>query len=166
MNMIFLTALGVVTLALCLLNVLLTYSVIRSLNRTGPDPSERLSIMPGEAVGDFEVATTTGRPLSTAALGETTLIGFFAPGCSPCEEAFPPFVEFAQGWTGNVLAVIVTADRVEAGTMISAAEEAADVVVEPIDGQLCRAFGLRGTPAIRIVRDRKILHENLPVRAT
>ncbi|GGL10695.1 hypothetical protein Sme01_15940 [Sphaerisporangium melleum] len=40
----------------------------------------------GEEIGEFATATTQGKPLSSAHLRGTTTVGFFTPGCEPCEE--------------------------------------------------------------------------------
>ena len=56
---------------------------------------------PGDAVGAFEVTTTTGERLSDATLSvDTQLVGYFAPGCADCTHvrsqllAAPPEVPF------------------------------------------------------------------------
>src|SRR5258708_33673625 len=99
---------------LCLLDLVLTFGVIRRLRehtrllaQAGPGrPPELLD--PGASIGEFEAATIEGETLSLAALKLETVVGFFSPTCKPCRELLPGFVDRAAGLRREqVLAVIL-----------------------------------------------------------
>ncbi|MEV4747623.1 hypothetical protein AB0K21_14715 [Streptosporangium sp. NPDC049248] len=163
--MVFLVALIVLTFALALLNLLLTYGIIRRLNLSHPALADVKPLLPDEDIGDFETATTRGKSLSGAQLRGTTTVGFFTPGCQPCEEKLPAFVEFAQVNIGNALAVIVANSSAEADPMVARTEKFADVVVEPYGGPVCSAFAITGTPVVMTLNERRVVQIGLPAKA-
>lgn len=146
---------------LCLLNLLLTFGVIRRLrqhtehlNRLAPADSPP-GIGVGDAVGDFETTTTTGEPLSRAALTGQTLVGFFSPGCQPCATQLPHFIDRARelpGGRAQALAVVVAGT--EGGQdYVERLAPVARVVTEGVDGALQAAFQVTGFPMLYLVDD-------------
>ena len=153
--------LGVVLLA----DLVLTLALVRRLRqhtelllalRTGP-PAELADL--GSAVSPFTVTTTDGEVVSERdLLGAAALIGYFSPGCRPCDEEVPRFVAYAAGLAdrGRVLAVVVAEDRVEttaettAGTAaeVAALAAVARVVVSDEGGPVPRALGVHSYPAV------------------
>src|SRR2546429_2115191 len=107
--------------SLCLLDLVLTLGVVRRLR----DHTERLtalsgvsrpaassdSLLPvGSVPDDFGVSTLDGSLVSRELLGAPALVAFFTPGCAPCRERVPEFVEYASG-------VPVGRDRTLAGVV-------------------------------------------------
>ena len=117
---------------LCLGNLLLTLGLARRINEQEPPA---VLLPPGSVVD--------------VALEPPTLVGFFSPGCGPCQERLPDFVARARrAPAGRTLAVVV-GDA--ADTMVASLTGAASVVVEPRGGTLATAFGVRGFPAFALV---------------
>ena len=89
---------------------------------------------PGTEVPEFSVSTVSGAVVSAAALrGERSLIGFFTPGCAPCHDQVPAFIELARdmpGGPGHVLAVISDGGRPTA----KVPEHDTDRLVEDLTG--------------------------------
>jgi hypothetical protein len=152
------TALVLVGL-LCTLNLILTLGVIKRLREhttrlaeVTPPPAVKV----GQEIGDFETTTLAGEPVTAERLGSGTLVGFFSPTCGPCKEKLPKFVSHVRalpdGQHTPLAVVIGEADA--AGDFLAALSPIAQVVVEPGDGPLGRAFGVRAYPTLlRVDRD-------------
>jgi thiol-disulfide isomerase/thioredoxin len=145
---------------LCGVNLLLTFGVVRRLKEHAEllagtprvvdhDPS----VPVGSVVGEFSIATADGEVIARDSLDGGTVVGFFSPGCGPCEELLPRFVEYAvsEGGRRRVVAVLAASDA-EAGEMVSQLAPVARVVVEgAFGGPVSTAFGVRGYPALCVV---------------
>ncbi|QFU92692.1 TlpA disulfide reductase family protein [Amycolatopsis sp. YIM 10] len=141
---------------LCLLDLVLTLGVIKRLREhtelLARANSPRTALAPGERVGEFATSTLDGRRLAQADLGAETLVAFFSPTCEPCEEKIPGFLDFAREFPGGrdrVLAVVV-GDPAEANWRVEDFFDVARVVVEPAEGAVSTAFGVRGFPSVLI----------------
>ena len=153
----FLVAAVALIAALCLLNLLLTFGVIRKLRAQAGEKADQVAdglIMPaGSTVPGFSALTTAGERISRESLGET-MLGFFSPGCRACEERLPLFVEQARRVTRetgrSVLAVVHGTDE-EAAPQVAELSEVAHVVVEPNDGPLGEVFDIRGYPVFGLI---------------
>jgi thiol-disulfide isomerase/thioredoxin len=156
-----LAVLTVVVGLLCLLDLVLTFGVIRRLREHGELIARSLSTAPpvvavrapGESVAPFATTTVDGEPLSRDALPERSLVGFFSPGCAACAESLPAFRRYAEEFPGGreaVLAVVVgsaeetAAQRRELG-------DVARVVVEAVDGPVGAALGVQAFPAFAVL---------------
>lgn len=162
--MVLLTTSTMLAITLGLLNLLLTYGVIRRLRLAHAPVTAPPALLAGGEAGDFEATTTRGELISAARLHGETTVGFFTPGCAPCEENLPAFVASARRGVGKALAVIVADYGDEAASMVSCAENAADVVIEQPGGPVCRAFGVTGTPLVITLHDRRITRAESPVK--
>jgi thiol-disulfide isomerase/thioredoxin len=145
---------------LCGVNLLLTFGVIRRLREHAEllagsprvvdnDPS----VAVGSVVGEFSVTAADGDVVTRGSLDGGTVVGFFSPGCAPCEELLPRFVEYAasEGVGRRVVAVVAASDA-EAGEMAAQLAPVARVVVEgAFGGAVSTAFGVRGYPAVCVV---------------
>lgn len=157
---------------LCTLNLLLTVGVIRRLRAVAANqPAERPGFLDGLAIGkavpDFTATTIDGEPISRDLLGAPALIGFFSPGCPPCEQVLPRFVERARERPDEVtLAVIVASTAEQAAEDIGSLAGAARVVVEEPDGALQRAFEARGFPTVYVVGADGTVAANNPATAS
>jgi hypothetical protein len=124
-----------------------------------PMPRQVVGPPPGDPVPDFGVTTVTGDVLSAADLnGQHALIGFFMPGCAPCHEQIPEFIEFARGLTsdsGQVIAVVSPVGRptapareVETGRLIEQLAQAGVYVVSgPSAREATKALAITGYPS-------------------
>jgi thiol-disulfide isomerase/thioredoxin len=103
--------------ALALVNLWLTIFLARKLRGHGEQLARRPSgprplvgPPPGTQVPDFTLPTAAGATVSAADLrGQPTVIGFFSPGCEPCQNQIPAFTAFARALPGgadHALAVI------------------------------------------------------------
>jgi thiol-disulfide isomerase/thioredoxin len=160
--MVYLAAAVAVVGLLCLVDLVLTFGVIRRLR----EHTKQLSNLPqgmvsplgvavGEAPGDFTASSTTGETLSRAQLTGPTLVGFFSPGCEPCAAELPRFVERARTMPGGAQQVLAVVDG-GAGDVSEYREhldQVARVVVEPHGGPLQTAFRLAAYPTIYLLGD-------------
>ncbi|MEV4576761.1 TlpA disulfide reductase family protein [Nonomuraea jabiensis] len=146
---------------LTVLNLLLTFGVIRRLRehtellagRATPIVGETPSLPVGRQVGDFAATTTDGEPVARALLAGDTLVAFLTPGCEPCEESLPHLVEAAKKWPGgrrNTL-VVVTGRRDRAADHVERLAPVARVVVEAPDGPIATGFGVTAYPLFGVV---------------
>jgi thiol-disulfide isomerase/thioredoxin len=166
--MAYLTAAVVVVGLLCLLDLLLTLGVIRRLREhtsklaqlaSGLSAGfpEELGVPVGEAVAGFAATATGGGLVSRELLAGRTLVGFFAPGCGPCEEQLPGFVEYAQslpGGPGQAVAVVVGGDGAQdtkGSEYVERLDPVAQVVVEAPGGPVQSAFRVNGYPTLYLV---------------
>lgn len=162
---------AVTTIAvLCLVNIALTFGVIRRLGELAAvggggcgDDGPPVTLQPGAAVGDFSATTVDGKPLSRADLRGATLVGFLAPGCPRCEDGLPAFIARAESVTGgrdHVLAVVL-GDR-EAGRRVwDRLAPVARVVAEAEErGPLVRAFGVDSLPAFVLLSGATVVAGN------
>ncbi|TDC62947.1 hypothetical protein E1200_23975 [Actinomadura sp. GC306] len=160
------TAAIMVVGVLCLLNIALTLAVIRRLNEQarllaepGRAPAQRgypppLEIAPGERVGDFSVATVDGEPVSRAALPETTLVAFMAPGCQSCEQSLPDFLaraDAAPGGRDGVLAIVLGKGPGRDELCAELAPVARVLTEDEEGGPLVQAFGVGALPAFGVL---------------
>jgi thiol-disulfide isomerase/thioredoxin len=144
---------------LCGVNLLLTFGVVRRLREhaellAGAPQVEIGSPVPvGSVVGEFSVATADGDVVTRDSLDGGTVVGFFSPGCGPCEELLPRFVEYAASeGGGRPVVAVVAAPGAEAGEMAAQLASVARVVVEDaFGGPVSAAFGVRGYPALCVV---------------
>ncbi|WP_112238824.1 TlpA family protein disulfide reductase [Kribbella monticola] len=143
----YLTVAVVLLAVLGMLNLLLTLAIIRRMRTMNPVqlPPEPLPI--GSAIRPFTAATIDGQTLSEHDLrGGQTLVGYFSPGCPPCEAALPRFVTYAAGLDRErVLAVIVDGTAADAADDLAAV---ARVVVASERDSVVDALSAHGYPAV------------------
>jgi len=161
--MVILSIAVVVVGAICLLNLVLTFGVIRRLREHTELLNQRIvdraaapgpiMLGPGATVGDFSVTTTDGVPVSRADLTGQRLVGFFSPTCAACAENMPTYVAHAQAHPGGrdaVLSVVVGAEA-ETAEMTRQLEPVSRVVRDVEQGEISRAFAVDGYPAYGIL---------------
>jgi thiol-disulfide isomerase/thioredoxin len=171
----YLVASVLVLAVLVLLDLVLTLGVVRRLREhtelladrsAGPPPAAMPPV--GTTVGDFAATTTDGEPVSRDLLAGETVVCFFAPGCGPCREQAPAFVEYAGAVTGGrrqVLAVVL-GEGEEVLEMAGQLDAVARVVVEPPGGPLSNAFHITSFPAMGLVDDTgTVIADRLPLPA-
>lgn len=159
--------LGVVVVgAVCLLNLILMYGVIRRLRAhsevlatvqqvfpNGAPPPEDFLPPLNSVVEPFRATTVDGVSLDASQVGPRALVGFFSPDCAPCEVLLPRFVaaiERERLSADEVLAVI--ADGGDQEKYLTELGSIATVVRDD-DGAVTRAFGVRVYPTVCRVDD-------------
>jgi thiol-disulfide isomerase/thioredoxin len=125
----------VVLTLLCLVNVLLTLGLARRIREEPP----AVMLPPGSRVD--------------TALEPPTLIGFFSPGCGPCNERLPEFVARARRAPAGRTVAVVVGDGEHADDMVATLTAVTSTVVEPRGGTLATTFGVKGFPAFALVGD-------------
>jgi hypothetical protein len=146
---------------MCIVNFVLAMGIIKRLREhaeaissRGTVPSPALE--PGAHVGDFATTSVGGLSVTSELITAESTIAFFSPGCGPCKEKLPSFIDYAKRMNGlqqYVIAVIV-GEESEAVAFGSTLRTAATVVVEePEGGSLATACQVKAFPTI-LVADR------------
>lgn len=142
--------------AVCLLDLLLTFGVIRRLRehtellREHQMPSSRqvIGLSAGQVPKPFTVVTADGAALSGPA--GLRLAGFFSASCSICPARVAPFIEYVRGnhiARDDVLVVLLVTDGNTPPRYMDELAEAAQVCVQPDDSGVATAFSVAGYPA-------------------
>lgn len=137
---------------LCLLDLLLTFGVIRRLREHtamlagGMGLTSLVGLASGERPGAFSATTNSGEVITSSS--RLRVVGFFSSSCAACSERVPPFIEYLRRHDVGrdaVLAVIQATDG--APQYLEQIARVALVYVEPDDGDVSRAFKVTGFPA-------------------
>jgi hypothetical protein len=140
---------------LCVLDLLLTFGVIRRLKEHTAMLTERsaslappvIGLAEGEKPAAFSAATTDGQPVDDST--PLRLVAFLSTACSICPERVPPLLKYLADHRIDrtaALAVIVGHDDKQVSYMDSLAASA-QICLEPDEGELSRAFRVAGYPA-------------------
>ncbi len=145
----YLIAAVVLLAVLGMLNLLLTLAIVRRMRTMNPVPQPPEPLSEGSTIRPFTATTIDGRTISERDLrGGQALVGYFSPGCPPCEAALPRFVTYAAGLDRErVLAVIVDGTGA-AGNEALALEAVARVVVASEHAPVVEALSAYGYPAV------------------
>jgi hypothetical protein len=147
---------------LCLVDLLLSFAIIRRLRqRTDevggpPGVSSRVTLTPGTAAPEFEATAVDGGRFATAELlDRTTAIAFLAAQCAPCRAAVPDLVKYARSVARDVVRMVAVIDGETNpdGEFVRALREYATVVIEPGRGSVATAFSVSAFPAFYLVDD-------------
>lgn len=168
-----LVTLGVLVGVLCVLNLLLTFGVIRRLREHGDLIAKGAAsgagggpptLPVGQRAAEFTGITTDGAAVSRDLLSGDTLVAFLTPGCTPCQKKLPGLVEAAREWPGGrskTLAVVI-GDPDEAADYVEKLVPVARVVLESPGGEVAAAFGVQSYPLFGVVdRSGKVLRSVL-----
>lgn len=155
--MVYLAIALVVVGALCALDLMLTLAVLRRLrNRssTAPVLTEEGGIPVGATVAPFSARCLEGMPLTERDLTDGAVVSFFTPGCKPCRDKLPRFVERAGALQGRrqVIAVVVAGSAEqryedEAQATAEQLSSVARVVRETPEGPCVSAFEVDAFPS-------------------
>ena len=152
--MVVLIAAVIIVGALCLLDLLLTFGVIRRLREHSemlagnqPGGDDAVGLTAGKAVEAFTATDNEG----AAARGPSGLsvVAFFSTTCPVCPERAPVFIDYVRGHRvsrAEVLAVII-GQAPESVPYLADLTEVARVCTESPAGVIGRAFAVRGVPA-------------------
>ncbi|GIH15643.1 TlpA family protein disulfide reductase [Rugosimonospora africana] len=158
-------AVAVIAGLLGLLNLLLMVGVIRRL-RVQTETLARVqrrasgpSLTSGYRIQPFETRARDGEVLTADSLGADAVLGFFRPGCAPCEEALPKFVEYARSSPlgREALVAVVVGNDDEVAREVAALSPVARVVTEPLNGTVTEALSVDAFPTfIRVGAERRV----------
>ena len=164
----FVIAAVVIVGVLCVVDLLLTYGVIRRLREhtgrlaaLGTEGFASLMAVKGSTVREFSATDRTSTGVSRATFTEQTLVGFFTPGCGPCEALLPRFVGAAERWrelSRPVLAVVAPARGED--TYVERLAPVARVVVGEDASVVAAAFEVRAYPVVCLVGDGGVVLED------
>ncbi|MFF4831362.1 TlpA family protein disulfide reductase [Streptomyces sp. NPDC001315] len=137
------------------LNLVFAYGIIRRLRAESRNSSTvSLPVTDADSLGatleEFSVRLDDGREISRESLGEGTVAAFFAPGCGPCAELLPHFVETVARSgrsVGEVLAVVVPGKE-ESHEYASVLGTVATVVADGDARTVEAAFGVNAYPVV------------------
>jgi hypothetical protein len=143
--------------ALCLLDLLLTFGVIRRLRAVSVSQSQDhgldvsvSTLEPGQSAEPFTARTTTPGTTVSGPAG-LRLIAFFSTHCSICPKRAPSFVSYvrANGLRAqDVLAIVTSVDGDLSGaTYLDDVAAVARVSTEEPEGPVATAFQVTGFPA-------------------
>ncbi|MEU1878740.1 hypothetical protein ABZ470_15620 [Streptosporangium sp. NPDC020072] len=148
---------------LSLLNLLLTLAVIRRIRRPSASmgsemsPISSLVLDKGMSPAPFKATLESGNVFSSESWATWTVVAFFSDTCSACREKIPSFTgqvqeirEHAARNEREAPAVInvVVGDYASCADMVVALEKTGEVVVEPTDGSLVKAFQVKAFPVM------------------
>jgi hypothetical protein len=144
--------------ALCVLDLLLTFGVIRRLRQhaesfggVSAQAPAVFGLAPGERVAAFSAVALDGAAISAAS--ELRVAGFFAAGCSACPAQVGPFTEYlASHEVGEDYGLaVVVAPRDEPPAYLDRLRRAGRVCVVDADSELLAAFKVGGFPAFCVL---------------
>jgi hypothetical protein len=147
---------------LCLVDLLLTFGVIRRLREHaelitlgGVPDIPVLGVAAGEQPAPFSATTTEGDLVSGP--GGLAMVAFFSTTCSACPERVPPFVSYLShhGIARESALAVVLGPQDEPPAFATALAGAARVTTAPEleDNPLTRAFKVVGYPAFCLLDD-------------
>ncbi len=149
--------------ALCLLDLLLSFGVIRRLREHtsllaeasghGGPARAVIDLADGDSPAAFSATTTTGG-LVTETSG-LRIAAFFSSSCSVCPGTVPPFAEFlaSHGISRDVVLAVVQHDEGPLPAYLDELAGVCQVHVEPNGGPVGDAFRVRGYPAFCVLDD-------------
>lgn len=152
-----------------LLNLVLSFGIIRRMREQAPQPQHQhpgrpvqdvrpTTLEDGEQVASVDAVTIDGTAVQLPFPGRS-LVGFFSPSCSTCREQIIPFVVIAERQPPGQPVLAVVAGPDEDGAAASYIEELLAgrsevlIVREDDDGPVQKAFGIKGYPAFTLLQD-------------
>ncbi|NUW30420.1 hypothetical protein HTZ77_03120 [Nonomuraea sp. SMC257] len=160
----FLTALVILFVALGIVNLLLTFGVVRRLREHtrvlerlvragGTHAPPEFTDLPraGDAVGAFTATTVDGEPVSPERLPGRTVAVFLAPECGSCRDKVPAIAAWAGDRDREQVLVVLDGQVTDPADMVRALGPVARVVVEKEGTPVADAFHVRSFPAFCVV---------------
>jgi hypothetical protein len=150
----YLVAAVVLAIVCTLLNLMLTFGVIRKLRVHDAQlamPSSAAgsgaTVPVGTTVATLAAVTVDGHPASSVRPDGTQLVGFFSPGCAACEERIPEFIRYRDR-SGIAALAVVVGEQPEREAYIARLAGQVEVIVEPENGPFCSTFAVTSYPAL------------------
>jgi AhpC/TSA family protein len=105
--------------------------------------------VPGDAVPDFSVPTTTGAAVdSTDLAGDDVVLAFLTTDCESCRQLAGALAADGSGGTRRI-AVVIGPDAAR-GSMVASLEPVADVVEQADHQGLAARFGVQAFPTVLV----------------
>ncbi len=156
--MAILTAAVVLVGVLCLVDLLMTFGVVRRLrehtellNKSHGADMPVMDLSAGDIPGSFAAVTVDGEALAGPA--GIRVAAFFSSTCSICPERVPAFVDYvrANGIRRDDTIAVILAMTGESVPYADRLAEVARVCVQPPDAELATAFKVTGYPAFCVL---------------
>ncbi|PRY41532.1 TlpA family protein disulfide reductase [Umezawaea tangerina] len=174
--MFVLTAAVVLLGALCALDLLLTFGVVRRLrehtatledllNRGGAAPMGPAIAgdLPaaGKEVGPFAATTVDGAPVSRELLPANHVAVFLTSDCPSCKDQVPALRSWAAAQDRARTVVVVDGRLADPAELVAALSPVATVVVESVDIPVTEAYGVHAFPSFAVVADGRVTYSSL-----
>jgi thiol-disulfide isomerase/thioredoxin len=143
---------------LCAVDLLLTFAVLRRLREHSgklarlPDYDDRLvgvdqDRLLGLKLPEFSTETVQGTVVSRESVtGSLELLGFFRPGCSPCNEQAPRFLDEARALGEGKALALVDGSGSDTDDLVQMFNGVVDVVLDPASGEVRRELNIGAFP--------------------
>lgn len=150
---------------LCLIDMLLTFAVLRRLREHsarlaeipeftmngGPEYSAKFAGLP---LPEFSARAVDGAEVSTPSMrGRPGLVAVFSAGCGPCRDQYPVFAAWAGVADANAMALVTGADSTEAAEMTGRLADVSVVVAGAEADALADRLGVTVFPTFLQVDD-------------
>jgi thiol-disulfide isomerase/thioredoxin len=163
--------------ALCILDLLLTFAVLRRLRehteRLGQlsgvgNPSagvDRAALM-GRELPEFTATTVDGAVVSRQSLtGEVELVGIFSPGCAPCHAQAPLFAAEAGALAAGKALALVVGSGADADELVGMLKGVGNVVTGQEGMKVVNGLSINTFPTfLRLDADGAIVDAAVSVR--
>jgi hypothetical protein len=149
--MLVLTAAVIVVGCLCLLDLLMTFGVLRRLREQAAQPGRPAEpdlapgLAPGRRPGVFAAVSTAGD--AVAGPDGLRVVAFFSSSCSACGPQVAPFTDWVRRQRLGRDQVLAVVEAENDAPYVAELSAVAQVCVEPPGADLAEAFALAGFPA-------------------
>lgn len=141
----------------CVLNMLLTFGVIRRLREhtklldalyefVGNPGAGARGPSAGDVIGDFATTTVEGLPVTPQLLAASTVVAFLSPDCRGCREQLPELAGWAREQDRRRVLVVVDGRTAAPTDMVKALSPVAQVVIDSGTAPMATAFGIQSYP--------------------
>lgn len=161
----FLIAAVVLVGLLVILDLFLTFGVIRRLREHSELLAQRPSGMPeiiaaeGTTIGSFAATTVEGDVIADDDLSAGTMVAFLTPTCRGCIEQLPAFLDAARAHPGGqrgVLAVVIGSEH-ESAELVATLTPLARVVTTEHGHEIEKAFQVQGYPGFALMGENRTI---------
>jgi thiol-disulfide isomerase/thioredoxin len=156
-----LAAAVVVIAAISVVNLLLTFGIIRrvrdhdaKLTAAGQYIPIDTGLPVGQAVPPFEAVTTEGERVDQSGLSRgSQVVAFFSSSCEACREHLPQVTRYLSTVDRAQTLVVVSGDERQGADLVETLAPLARTVVEDEMGPLVVAFRVQAFPAFFALQD-------------
>jgi peroxiredoxin len=155
--MAFIVAAIVVLAILLLLNLLITFAILRRLRNheerlgAGSAHTGERGALIGSRLPEFTATSTSGERVDSAEIvGPDRLVGFFSASCKACLEQATHFANHPD--PGRVALVVMdSADDATQAAIVAALDGAPTVITDSVSGTVATALGVTGFPQLLVL---------------
>lgn len=172
--MFVLTAAVILLGALCALDLLLTFGVVRRLREhttaleglhrggapVGPPIAGDLPAL-GKEVGPFTATTVDGTPLSRDLLPANHVAVFLTADCPSCKDQLPGLTSWAAAQDRSRTVVVIDGRLADPAELVAALSPVATVVVESTAIPVTDAYGVHVFPSFAVIADGRVTYSSL-----